>query len=387
MSAANRDAISEVLGVEPVLINSKHFTAQLRSRYYWTNIPVDLEFNHTAPKLQDVLVDGWTEREKSYCVTATYSRACTQDYFNHAQRQMVWRFVPPMVVYADKGQPDFYQTAKPYMRKLLPIECERLQGFPCREIRVDIKWSSEEAKTFVNAVESNLKKLKLVGNVEKSKLNEFVKLVEMNTQLNNQLTKSIVQQNVDMQIPQQIKQLNLQTLRMYHLYAENVGKNVQLRLPESEENFALMNALINGIEEQIILTGEEELHLNDRQYMRHLNGNSALNISGLEMAQVVNYVVKNLTTVTMNNSTSIILTHFTMNSIVQMLTILYSYAKLAIDGYTATQMLNSNLLIYLTNEYTECDGISNNNRYKTLGNGFTVPVISWILKNLRDEYA
>jgi site-specific DNA-cytosine methylase len=70
-----------------------------------------------------------------------------------------------------------------------------------------------------------------------------------------------------------------------------------------------------------------------------------------------------------------------------MLTILYSYAKLAIDGYTATQMLNSNLLIYLTNEYTECDGISNNNRYKTLGNGFTVPVISWILKNLRDEYA
>jgi site-specific DNA-cytosine methylase len=128
MSAANRDAISEVLGVEPVLINSKHFTAQLRSRYYWTNLTVDMEFPETSPALNDILESGWSERQKSYCVTATYSRACTQDYFNHAQRQMVWKSIPPTAVCEYKGQDDFYQIAKPYMRKLLPIECERLQG-------------------------------------------------------------------------------------------------------------------------------------------------------------------------------------------------------------------------------------------------------------------
>jgi site-specific DNA-cytosine methylase len=128
MSAANRDAISEVLGVEPVLINSKHFTAQLRSRYYWTNLTVDMEFPETSPALNDILESGWSERQKSYCVTATYSRACTQDYFNHTQRQMVWKSIPPTAVCEYKGQDDFYQIAKPYMRKLLPIECERLQG-------------------------------------------------------------------------------------------------------------------------------------------------------------------------------------------------------------------------------------------------------------------
>lgn len=35
-----RDAITSELGVEPVFINSADFSAQIRKRYYWTNIPI-----------------------------------------------------------------------------------------------------------------------------------------------------------------------------------------------------------------------------------------------------------------------------------------------------------------------------------------------------------
>lgn len=39
------DIISNELGVEPVMIDSKHFSAQKRQRLYWTNIPIG-EWNH-----------------------------------------------------------------------------------------------------------------------------------------------------------------------------------------------------------------------------------------------------------------------------------------------------------------------------------------------------
>lgn len=40
MTQENQDHISELLGVEPVLINSDRFVQQNRERLYWTNIPI-----------------------------------------------------------------------------------------------------------------------------------------------------------------------------------------------------------------------------------------------------------------------------------------------------------------------------------------------------------
>ena len=42
MRTKDKDLITEALGVEPLQINSNLFSAQDRDRYYWTNIPVDL---------------------------------------------------------------------------------------------------------------------------------------------------------------------------------------------------------------------------------------------------------------------------------------------------------------------------------------------------------
>lgn len=42
-SAKDKDIITDILGVEPLLINSDRFVQQNRPRLYWTNIPVDLQ--------------------------------------------------------------------------------------------------------------------------------------------------------------------------------------------------------------------------------------------------------------------------------------------------------------------------------------------------------
>jgi DNA-cytosine methyltransferase len=52
-----KDIISDLLGVQPIFINSADFSAQNRQRLYWTNIPVD-EWIPCEDKLQDILEDG-----------------------------------------------------------------------------------------------------------------------------------------------------------------------------------------------------------------------------------------------------------------------------------------------------------------------------------------
>jgi DNA (cytosine-5)-methyltransferase 3A len=101
MKKKDKDEISKELGVQPILINSKDFSGQLRSRLYWTNIP---QSAMPAPKninMNTLLDNGYSERSKAYCITATYSRSCVQDYFLFGQRQMVFK-KPVKTVYKDE---------------------------------------------------------------------------------------------------------------------------------------------------------------------------------------------------------------------------------------------------------------------------------------------
>lgn len=66
--------ITNVLGVEPININSKLVSAQLRNRMYWTNIP-----NVTQPvdkniKLSDIITSGYVDKLKSRCLLESESR-------------------------------------------------------------------------------------------------------------------------------------------------------------------------------------------------------------------------------------------------------------------------------------------------------------------------
>lgn len=77
MNKKDKEIITELLGVEPIQINSKLVSAQLRNRYYWTNIPNIKQLKDKKIKLQDVLTEGYTDREKARCLMEGDSRPHT----------------------------------------------------------------------------------------------------------------------------------------------------------------------------------------------------------------------------------------------------------------------------------------------------------------------
>ena len=54
MSDAIKNEITKRLGVEPITINSADFSAQSRKRYYWTNIPVNLDYEKSNLVFKDI---------------------------------------------------------------------------------------------------------------------------------------------------------------------------------------------------------------------------------------------------------------------------------------------------------------------------------------------
>ena len=96
MKKADKDTITKILGVEPILINSALVSAQSRKRLYWTNIKGIIQPENKGICLKDILIDGYTERDKSYCVTATIKKGCEQDYLLKNSRQMI--FINPAVI-------------------------------------------------------------------------------------------------------------------------------------------------------------------------------------------------------------------------------------------------------------------------------------------------
>tara|TARA_R110000823_G_scaffold2472_1_gene10035 strand:+ start:88 stop:927 length:840 start_codon:yes stop_codon:yes gene_type:complete len=74
MKKEHQDVISEVLGVEPININSKLISAGMRNRLYWTNIPNIKPPDKVDVKLKDILTSGYTTKEKAFCLLESESR-------------------------------------------------------------------------------------------------------------------------------------------------------------------------------------------------------------------------------------------------------------------------------------------------------------------------
>ena len=155
MKQESQDVITEMLGVEPVAINSNLVSAQNRYRLYWTNIPFDGQPDDKGIMLKDILLDdaeepmlsniyggfkektprvhfgksvtirtaaggghipsvAFVDRDKSHCLDANYYKGGNlKSYFEKNRRQLV-----------------FSGDYKDNFRKLHPVECERLQTVP-----------------------------------------------------------------------------------------------------------------------------------------------------------------------------------------------------------------------------------------------------------------
>jgi site-specific DNA-cytosine methylase len=189
MKKEYQNAISDLIGLQPVLINSALVSAQNRNRLYWTNIPNITQPQDRGVLLKDIIETGVVDRDKSYCIDACYYKGTNMNqYIKKARRQIVFEptafterrtEVAKMIrrEYRKKYGRDFSPrrekelaprtdgkmnclTAtyslkehtlideKLYYRKLTPIECERLQTMP---------------DNYTDAV-SNTQRYKMLGN-------------------------------------------------------------------------------------------------------------------------------------------------------------------------------------------------------------------------------
>jgi len=224
--------------------------------------------------------------------------------------------------------------------------------------------------------------LKLAKNAEQSELNEFVKLVSLNTSANHQLTKLTVPQNVGTLIQKQTKKCTNHKLQEKNTNVNNAENIVTYNYQNQEEVSVAPDAFINITEERITHYGKEELHQNASLYTVPMNGETPLKMFGKEIMQLVKDV--NVETINSKdlNSTYTTLSVLNIKNSELMLAIFYLFAKNATIGYTPDTINQKNLSVQfkITNGYT--NHVSNSQRYKMLGNGWTVDVIVHLLKPL-----
>jgi DNA-cytosine methyltransferase len=159
MPLADRDTITQEMKVEPILFNASLVSAQSRKRLFWTNIRFSLPpdqgillkniLQPDAEVDESMTVDG-----KSFCLTASYHKVGEgQKEYEHnkkkGQRTMVkighisntdsqsnrvylpeGKSVTLGALGGGSGAKTGLYQINQVIRKLTPIECERLQGLP-----------------------------------------------------------------------------------------------------------------------------------------------------------------------------------------------------------------------------------------------------------------
>lgn len=155
-----KQVITEVLGVEPIMINAALVSAQNRKRLFWTNIPSVTLPEDRGILLKDIIENGEVDRLKSYCIDASYYKGANwNQYIKKSRRQLVKignigkggqgaKTGLYAVALRNRGegkkpevggdkanamttvQTDSMVLQNTVIRKLTTTECERLQSLP-----------------------------------------------------------------------------------------------------------------------------------------------------------------------------------------------------------------------------------------------------------------
>jgi DNA (cytosine-5)-methyltransferase 3A len=138
MSKKWQQIITDALGVNPILIDSQVHCSTNRKRLYWTNIPQENEVETTEECLQDILTDGYTNREKGLCLLESCSRPLKTPS-KIARRYLLFGFWT--VIFKDeetflKLKKDFNSAEVGDVRYLNQEELEKSQCLPQGYTRV-----------------------------------------------------------------------------------------------------------------------------------------------------------------------------------------------------------------------------------------------------------
>ena len=164
MPKKDKKIITDNLRVDPIMIDAALVSAQQRKRLFWIGKYVNgkyTQINIPQPKdrkiyLKDILESGFPIKGKAYCLTASEGRRDFKNDFckknkgnyvfknkpirigkigNRGQGERVYNVRGKSVCLSANGggrgaKTGLYEIDSNYVRKLTPIECERLQGLP-----------------------------------------------------------------------------------------------------------------------------------------------------------------------------------------------------------------------------------------------------------------
>lgn len=138
MKKVFQEYVNRIIGVEPIVINSRLVSAQNRPRQYWTNIEGVEQPEDEGILLNDILIK-WVEvgsnLHKEFAKMKLSDKA--NDYMSRLRNgKPRWEYhtnpldgkAACLTANMYKGIP--YGVIKELGRRLHPIECERLQTFP-----------------------------------------------------------------------------------------------------------------------------------------------------------------------------------------------------------------------------------------------------------------
>lgn len=139
MSQTIQDAISEVLGVKPIMIDSALVSAQRRKRLYWTNIPNVTKPTDKGITIKDIIVDDpsliktFDDRiRKTMIATDNYIKYDLGGKGHYSQQDRLYfldRKAPTVPRCRTETKFNVWLGGETY-KKTCPLEVERLQTLP-----------------------------------------------------------------------------------------------------------------------------------------------------------------------------------------------------------------------------------------------------------------
>jgi len=157
MKKADKEEITRILWVEPVMINSALVSAQNRKRLYWfwelqsdgSYKRIDVEQPEDKWIVLKDILESWESELKSYCLPSTYYKENVKSLEQRKKKWLMvrvwqfnsggqwdrvyspeWKSVSLSANGGGRGAKTGLYEVPPVIRKLTPIECERLQTIP-----------------------------------------------------------------------------------------------------------------------------------------------------------------------------------------------------------------------------------------------------------------
>ena len=263
------------------------------------------------------------------------------------------------------------------IRKLTPIECERLQGLAEIEQSCIIRVCKGNQNNSVGVENQNPKSQLSVGSVEKDDSNESVKYAVRSSNINNLQTNKLVQPDVLINCEENKIEIYNQNKLIANVSGVEL-KNLHPHL-KSIGDFAHLVVGLNTTVEKTTPFGEAELPQTSSLLVVKESGNNVVNIYGKEITQLAEDASKDLITLNklLKSTTSDL---FIQGNNEQTIQTLFSYVASVIVGYIPKEIQNQNILTFqIKSKVGYTFGISNTQRYKCLGNAFNVDVVAHIL--------